>query len=160
MAPNVRSTCVPHLELTTTIDAPTEVCFDVSLDVDLHTQSTGAREEIVGGVRSGRMKLGDDVTWKAWHFGIPFKMTSRITEYERPTRFVDEQTRGPFGRWHHEHRFEGRDDRTVMLDVVDFRSPLGPIGSLVDRLRLEQYMTDLLERRNEFLRVAAEAYAV
>lgn len=148
---------MPHLELTTTIEAPAEVCFDLSLDVDLHTQSTGAREEIVGGVRSGRMTLGDDVTWKAWHFGIPFRMTSKISTHERPNRFVDEQIRGPFARWHHEHRFEDRDGGTLMTDLVDSRSPLGPIRSLVDRIRLERYMVGLLETRNEFLRQAAEA---
>lgn len=148
---------MPHLELTTTIEAPVEVCFDFSLDVDLHTQSTGAREEIVGGVRSGGMALGDDVTWKAWHFGIPFRMTSEITEYERPARFLDEQTRGPFASWRHEHRFEDRDGGTLIRDVVDYRSPLGPVGSLVDRIRLERYMVGLLQRRNEFLRLAAEA---
>ena len=53
---------MPRIELTTEIEARPEQCFDLSLDVDLHTQSTGAREEIAGGVRSGRMKLGDDVT--------------------------------------------------------------------------------------------------
>ena len=147
---------VPHLELITTIDALPERCFDLSLDVDLHTQSTGAREEIVAGVRSGQMMLGDDVTWKAWHFGIPFRMTSAITEYERPSRFVDEQTRGPFSIWRHEHRFEPNHGGTRMVDVVDYRSPMGPIGSLVDRIRLERYMAELLRRRNEFLRVQAE----
>ena len=94
---------MPHLELTTSIAASLQRCFDLSLDVDLHTQSTGAREEIVGGVRSGQMTLGDDVTWKAWHFGIPFRMTSKITEYESPVHFVDEQIRGPFTCWRHEH---------------------------------------------------------
>jgi len=148
---------MPHLELTTIIEAPPEVCFDLSLDVDLHTQSTGAREEIVGGVRSGRMVSGDDVTWKAWHFGIPFRMTSKITEYEQPARFVDEQTRGPFAMWRHEHRFEAHADGTEMVDVVDYRSPLGPLGSLVDRIRLERYMVELLQRRNEFLRLQAPA---
>ena len=148
---------MPRLELTTEIEALPEQCFDLSLNVDLHTQSTGAREEIVGGVRSGRMQLGDDVTWKAWHFGIPFRMTSKITEYERPTWFVDEQTRGPFASWRHEHRFEGRHGGTLMTDTVDYRSPLGPIGSVVDRIRLERYMVELLQRRNEFLRQAAEA---
>jgi len=149
---------MPHLELFTLIEASPERCFDLSLDVDLHTQSTGAREEIVAGVRSGLMVLGDDVTWKAWHFGIPFRMTSAITEYERPTRFVDEQTRGPFARWRHEHRFEPNNGGTRMVDVVDYRSPLGPLGSLVDRIRLEQYMVELLRRRNEFLRVHAETH--
>jgi ligand-binding SRPBCC domain-containing protein len=42
------------------------------------------------------MKLGDTVTWRARHFGIAFQMTSAITDYERPIRFVDEQQRGPF----------------------------------------------------------------
>jgi len=149
---------MPHFELVTLIDAVPESCFDLSLDVDLHTQSTGAREEIVAGVRSGLMVLGDDVTWKAWHFGIPFRMTSAITEYERPTRFVDEQTRGPFARWRHEHRFEPNSGGTRMVDVVDYRSPLGPLGSLVDRIRLEQYLVELLRRRNEFLRVHAETH--
>jgi ligand-binding SRPBCC domain-containing protein len=148
---------VPHLELTTSIEASPEACFDLSLDVDLHTQSTGAREEIVGGVRSGQLKLGDDVTWKAWHFGIPFRLTSKITEYESPVRFVDEQIRGPFARWRHEHRFEGRDDSTLMIDIVDYRSPLGPLGSLVDHIRLQKYMFELLRRRNEFIRTAATA---
>ena len=149
---------MPHFELVTLIDAVPESCFDLSLDVDMHTQSTGAREEIVAGVRSGLMVLGDDVTWKAWHFGIPFRMTSAITEYERPTRFVDEQTRGPFARWRHEHRFEPNNGGTRMVDVVDYRSPLGPLGSLVDRIRLEQYLVELLRRRNEFLRVHAETH--
>ncbi len=148
---------MPHLELTTTIAAPPERCFDLSLDVDLHTKSTGAREEIVGGIRSGRMRLGDEVTWKAWHFGVPFRMASSITEYERPARFVDEQTRGPFATWRHEHRFElDGERRTRMVDLVDYDSPLGPIGRVVDRVRLERYMIELLQRRNEFLRHAAE----
>lgn len=149
---------MPHVELVTMIDAPPERCFDLSLDVDLHTQSTGAREEIVAGVRSGQMVLGEDVTWKACHFGVPFRMTSAIIEHERPTRFVDEQTRGPFASWRHEHRFEPTGGGTRMIDVVDYRSPLGPIGSLVDRIRLERYLGDLLRRRNEFLRSQAESH--
>ena len=143
--------------LTKQILAPPKLCFGLSLDVGLHTQSTGAREEIVGGVRSGQMTLGDEVTWKAWHFGIPFRMASKIVEYDKPVRFVDEQTRGPFASWRHEHRFEDRDGSTLMTDIVDYRSPLGPIGSMVDRIRLEHDMVELLERRNEFLRVAAES---
>ncbi len=148
---------MPDLELITLINASPERCFDLSLDVDLHTQSTGAREEIASGVQSGRMVLGDDVTWKAWHFGIPFRMTSEITLYERPTQFVDEQTRGPFAAWRHEHRFEPSGTGTRMIDVVHYRSPLGLLGSLVDRVLLERYMTKLLRHRNGFLRTHAEA---
>jgi ligand-binding SRPBCC domain-containing protein len=150
---------MPHLELSTFIRSPLERCFDLSLDVNLHTQSTGAREEIVGGVRSGQMKLGDQVTWRAWHFGIPFRMTSKISAFDRPVRFVDEQTNGPFASWRHEHLFEHRQAGTHMTDIVDYRSPFGPLGTLADRIRLQRYMFELLRRRNEFLRQAAEARA-
>lgn len=60
----------------------------------------------MGGVTAGRIGLGEEVTWRAVHFGLPFTMTSRVTELERPLRFVDEQVRGPFRSFRHEHRFE------------------------------------------------------
>jgi hypothetical protein len=46
----------------------------------------GSGERAVGGVTSGIMKLGDTVTWRARHFGIVFRMTSAITEYQYPRR--------------------------------------------------------------------------
>ena len=148
---------MPHLHLVTQIDASAKTCFGLSLDVDLHRLSTGGHEEIVAGVRSGEMRLGDQVTWRARHFGIPWRMTSKITDYERPTRFVDEQQSGPFASWHHEHRFEEHDGVTTMTDLVDYRSPAGPLGTLVNRVVLERYMTNLLNRRNAFLKAQAEA---
>jgi hypothetical protein len=43
------------------------------------------------------------------------------------------------------HRFEGRDGKTVMTDEVAFRSPLGPLGWLVDRLFMAGYLRRLPE---------------
>jgi ligand-binding SRPBCC domain-containing protein len=86
-------------------------------------------ERAIGGVTSGVMKLGDTVTWRARHFGIAFRMTSAITEYQCPHRFVDEQQRGPFRRWWHEHTFTAlANGATQVTDVVEFRSPLGRWG--------------------------------
>jgi ligand-binding SRPBCC domain-containing protein len=108
-------------------------------------------ERIVGGVGSGIMGPGDSVTWQARHFGIPFRMTSQITDYDAPNRFVDEQASGPFERWWHEHRFEETDGTTTMTDIVEFNSPLGPLGKLIDTLVLTRYMTRLLAQRNRWL---------
>ena len=116
----------------------------------------GSGERIVAGVANGSMKLGDTVTWQARHFGIPFRMTSKITEYESPRRFVDEQTRGPFALWWHEHHFEASTGHVVMTDVVRFRSPAGPIGRLVDHYVLADYMARLLTTRNAWLKANLE----
>jgi ligand-binding SRPBCC domain-containing protein len=143
---------VPQIVLTTRIAAPARECFDLSLSVDAHTASMSrSGEQVVAGVASGAMGLGDSVTWRARHFGLPFTMTSRITQYDAPHRFVDEQVTGPFGHWWHEHTFEEDDGATTMTDVVEFASPLGPIGALVDAVVLTRYLTRLLTVRNAWI---------
>jgi len=146
------------IRLETLIAAPIEACFELSLSVDAHAASmSGSREQAIAGVTSGALALGDTVTWRARHFGIPFPMTSAITAYEYPTRFVDEQVRGPFRRWWHEHTFESLDGgRIRMIDVAEFRSPVRPVGSLVDRFVLDRYMRQLLVQRNAWLKQTLE----
>ena len=139
--------------LTTHVRASVDACFTLSLSVDAHTSSMGASgERAVAGVTSGVMGAGDTVTWEARHFGLPFRMTPKITEYERPRRFVDEQQRGPFRSWWHEHRFEEHEGWTDMTDVVVYRAPLGPVGRAADALILRRYMTRLLMTRNAWLK--------
>lgn len=145
-------------QLQTVIAAPIGDCFTLSLSVDAHAASmSGSGERAVGGVTGGVMGPGDTVTWRARHFGIVFRMTSTVTGYEYPVRFVDEQQHGPFQRWRHEHRFTVRPDGTVqMTDLVEFRSPLGLLGSAADRLVLGHYMPHLLRQRNDWLKKALE----
>lgn len=144
--------------LETPIAAPVERCFDLSRSIDAHSESmAGSRERAVGGVTSGAIGAGELVTWSARHFGIRFRMTSRITAFTRPTRFVDEQVRGPFAHWWHEHEFIAADpgahpaEGTLMIDRISFSSPFGPIGRAVDRWILSRYMLRLIARRNEWL---------
>ena len=149
---------MPRLELETRIAAPPEICFDLSLDVDLHMASTfPSQERAIAGVTSGVMGLGDEVTWEARHFGLSWHMTSRIVEHERPHRFIDEMRRGPFGRWRHIHLFEPIDGGTRMRDEIDFASPFTPLGRLVDMVVLRRYMTKLIGRRNAHLKRTAES---
>jgi ligand-binding SRPBCC domain-containing protein len=108
-------------------------------------------KQAVAGVTSGLLALGDWVTWRAKHFGIRFRLTSTVTAWDRPVRFVDEQTRGPFASWWHEYRFEPAGGGTRMVDTVVFASPLGPIGRLVDFVVLGRYMCCLIERRNAWI---------
>jgi ligand-binding SRPBCC domain-containing protein len=150
---------VPVLRLTTTIAAPAQRCFDLARSVDLHTRSTAATDEhIVGGVRRGLMGAGDQVTWRARHFGVWQELTSRITIFDPPRRFRDSMVRGAFARFDHDHVFTAiAEDCTEMLDVFDFDSPLGPLGRIADALVLTRYMRRFLARRNEVLRQVAES---
>ena len=144
--------------ITTQIGCPPAAAFDASLDIDLHLRSMAASgERAVGGVTSGKIGPGESVTWSARHFGVRWRMTSTISAYERPVRFVDEQVRGPFRSWRHEHRFEERAGGTRMTDVVDFAAPLGPLGDVVAVTVLRAYLRGLIVRRNAALKAAVEA---
>jgi ligand-binding SRPBCC domain-containing protein len=146
---------MPRIVLRTEIAASMETCFDLSRDVSVHTGS-GGDERAVAGVTTGRLDLGDEVTFEARHLGMRWRMTSRITELERPSRFVDEMTKGPFKRWRHEHLFSATDRGTMMLDDVRYAPMFWPLSWPVDRLFFRSYMRRLLERRNRFLRRQAE----
>lgn len=146
-----------EFELVTDIAAPVEVVFDLSTSIDLHLASmSDSRERAVRGTTSGQIRLGETVTWKARHFGLPFTMTSAITAWERPGRFVDEQVHGPFRRFRHEHRFEGVEGRTVVVDLVRFDAPGWMIGRAAEQLFLGAYLSRLIGERNEYLTAAAE----
>lgn len=149
------------VELTTDIAAPIDVVYDLARDLDLHARSMAhTGERAVAGRTSGRIDIGEMVTWRARHFGLWWTLTSRITVADRPMRFADEQVSGPFAWFRHEHRFAPlADGRTRMHDRWEHRSPLGPLGAIVDRLVLGRYMRGLLEQRNRVLRAEAERAA-
>ncbi|MEA2634706.1 MAG: hypothetical protein QOH92_1473 [Chloroflexota bacterium] len=95
---------MPVIILRTRVAAPPSRCFDLARDVDIHQRSTaGSRERAVAGVISGLLGRGDEVTWEATHFGVRQRLTSRITEFDPPNRFVDEMVRGAVARFRHEH---------------------------------------------------------
>ncbi|MGW9631334.1 SRPBCC family protein [Agromyces sp. NPDC055520] len=113
---------VSSFAIVTRTAVPVEQLFDVSLSIDEHLASMAHSDErAIGGVTGGSIGLGETVTWRARHFGIWFTMTSQITALERPTRFVDEQTHGPFRSFHHEHSFSRDGEGTVRIVAPRYR---------------------------------------
>lgn len=76
--------------------------------------------------------------------GIPFGWRTRISEWDPPYAFTDEQLRGPYRTWIHRHTFEAVGERVRMTDEVRYRLPLEPAGALAlpfVRRRLRQIFT-------------------
>lgn len=91
---------------------------------------------------------------------IPFDFEMVHTVYSPPTLFVDEQLRGPFSYWRHEHRFTrggwAGDPATWLQDRITFGHPLLFPGNFAVKLPLSR----LFERRHEITRRAiAESMA-
>jgi len=70
------------------------------------------------------MRPGTLIDYRLSWRGIPIRWRTLISTWEPPFRFVDEQIRGPYRVWHHEHTFERKGDVTVMRDRVRFLAPL------------------------------------
>ena len=153
-----QSNFMPVIELDTRISVVPEICYKLSLSVDLHKLSAGSTgEHIVGGVKSGIMKEGDVVTWKARHFGIWQTLSTKITQEIRYECFVDEMIDGAFESMRHEHFFTEYTDGTLMKDVFKFESPLGIFGKLFNVVILNNYMREFLLERNRKLKEVAES---
>lgn len=148
---------MPEIKLITEVNAPLDVCFDLSLSIDFHMyclRHTG--ESAVGTKTTGVLALDEEVTWRATHF-VQQELTSRITMYDRPRHFRDSMVRGAFKRFDHDHFFKAATPTlTVITDVFDFDSPLGFLGQIANEIFLTKYMTRLLEEKNRLFKESAE----
>jgi ligand-binding SRPBCC domain-containing protein len=83
--------------------------------------------------------------------GVPVRWRTRISVWQPPYRFVDEQLRGPYRQWIHEHTFEAHQGGTLVRDHVRYAVPF---DWLVHRLlvrpdveRIFRYRAAELRRR-------------
>jgi len=149
---------MPVINLETKIFSTTEICFDLSASIDLHQISTSkTKEKAIDGVTKGLVKLNDFVTWEAVHFGIKQQLTSKITKFERPFHFRDEQQKGAFKNFKHDHYFEKQSDYVIMKDRFEFESPLGVFGKIFNKLVLTKYLEKFLIERNAVIKEYAES---
>lgn len=149
---------MPEIIITTIINAPIERCFDLARSIDMHQDtSTHTNEKAIAGVTKGLINKGEQVTWKAKHFGIYQTLTSDITQMEFPFLFEDQMIKGAFKSIKHMHLFEFINGQTVMKDVFEFESPLGFLGKFFNGLILTSYMKRFLTERNQMIKAAAES---
>ena len=64
-------------------------------------------------------------------YRVPFGWRTRISRWEPPLRFVDEQLRGPYRSWIHTHTFRAAGEGTRMTDRVEYRLPGHPLTTPV-----------------------------
>ncbi|MEZ6066961.1 MAG: SRPBCC family protein [Planctomycetaceae bacterium] len=94
------------------------------------------------------MEPGRLIDYRIRLHGVPIGWRTEIAAWEPPLRFVDQQLRGPYRLWHHEHRFESTATGTRVIDIVDYRVPG---GWLIDRLFVRRDLRRIFEYRHHKL---------
>jgi ligand-binding SRPBCC domain-containing protein len=87
------------------------------------------------------MQEGTLIDYRLRLFGVPLSWRARITRWQPPIGFVDEQLRGPYRVWEHAHRFREEGGATTIEDVVRYELPVAPFGEIFHplvRLQLER----------------------
>ncbi len=94
------------------------------------------------------MKEGTLIDYRLRIRGIPIRWQSRITVWDPPHRFVDEQVRGPYRYWVHQHTFEPDGNATIARDLVSY-DHIG--GQLVNRLMVGRDVETIFAYRRKVL---------
>jgi len=83
--------------------------------------------------------------------GIPLKWVSQISSVNAPYMFVDEQLKGPYAYWHHEHTFEEKNGQVLMIDKVTYSVPFGIFGQLANRLIVKSKLDEIFDYRTKII---------
>jgi ligand-binding SRPBCC domain-containing protein len=79
--------------------------------------------------------------------GIPMRWITEIKYVHEQRYFVDEQRKGPYKMWHHEHHFEAVDGGVMMTDIVSYELPLGILGKIAHPLFVRKKLEEIFEYR-------------
>ena len=95
------------------------------------------------------MKAGALIDYRLRIHGLPMRWRTKITVWNPPFQFVDEQLHGPYRLWRHHHTFEEKDGRTLCKDHVEY-AVLG--GAIINRLFVRRDVENIFAFRQKMLR--------
>ena len=78
---------------------------------------------------------------------IPLYWMTEIKNVTAPAYFMDEQRKGPYSIWQHQHLFKAIAGGTEMTDIVLYKNPLGILGELANGLFVKRKLRNIFEFR-------------
>jgi ligand-binding SRPBCC domain-containing protein len=104
--------------------------------------------EILSDIADKPMYPGMIIQYKISPFlGIKMDWATEITHVRDRSYFIDEQRSGPYALWHHQHHFVRKDGGVLMKDMLHYRVPYGPIGTLADVLFVDRQIEQIFTYR-------------
>lgn len=104
--------------------------------------------EIISDIADLEMYEGMLIQYKISPFlGIKMDWVTEITHIREGQYFVDEQRFGPYAMWHHEHHFKPQGDGTLMTDLLHYKVPYGPIGTIADAVFVDGKIDQIFSYR-------------
>ncbi len=84
-------------------------------------------------------------------FNIPLNWCTEITHVRELHYFVDEQRKGPYKMWHHEHHFKEAPGGVDMIDILHYDIGKGIFGTIAGKLFVHKKVEQIFEYRRKKL---------
>lgn len=94
------------------------------------------------------MEVGTLIDYKLRIKGLPIRWRTRISEWDPPHKFADEQLKGPYHLWYHTHWFKPDGDGTLIGDRIEYRPRGGP---LINALFVKRDVKAIFTHRQQVL---------
>ena len=82
-------------------------------------------------------------------FHISVKWTTEITQVKEFNYFIDNQIKGPYKIWHHEHHFKKIEGGIEMRDILFYDVPYGFFGNLLHKLVIKSKVEEIFRFREQ-----------
>ena len=78
---------------------------------------------------------------------IPMNWITEITHVKEHQFFVDEQRKGPYRIWHHEHHFKSVEGGVLMTDILHYDVGMSFLGWIASKLFVDKKVEQIFEFR-------------
>lgn len=104
--------------------------------------------DITSDLYEGKMYPGQIIEYRLRLLGgIKVYWMTEITHVTENTFFVDEQRFGPYAMWHHQHHFVPIEGGVEMTDIVHYKIPWGPLGSIAHAIYVKKQLEHIFNHR-------------
>lgn len=79
--------------------------------------------------------------------GVPLTWISEIKTIQEESYFIDEQRKGPYSMWHHEHHFKEVEGGVEMTDIISYCMPFGFVGRFFHWLFIRKQLENIFDYR-------------
>jgi len=105
---------------------------------------------IITSPHQSEMYPGMIITYKVSPaIGIKLNWVTEITQVNKKKFFIDEQRRGPYSIWHHEHHFKEVEGGVEMNDLLYYSVPFGFVGRLANLIFVKNKVKQIFSFREK-----------
>ena len=98
-----------------------------------------------------KMMNGQLIDYTIRLFRIRVHWRTLITDYDPPNSFIDQQIKGPYLLWHHEHLFREVEGGVEIVDTVHYTIPFGIIGRLLHWAWIKRDLDNIFSYRKNII---------